>query len=191
MQLRGSIALVTGANRGIGKAFVEGLLAAGARKIYAGARNPADVTSRGVTPVKLDITNIDQVALATEQCADINVLINNAGIGAATPLIASPELRDVKAMMDTNYFGTLNMCRAFAPVLKRNGGGASGQYAVGCELEHGRLHRWIFRIQDGRARAHPRSAHRATVTRNARGRCLRRIHGHRHDEELGSSQGQT
>jgi NAD(P)-dependent dehydrogenase (short-subunit alcohol dehydrogenase family) len=109
---------------GIGKAFVEGLLAAGARKVYAGARNLADVTTRGVTPIKLDITNVDQVALAAEQCADINVLINNAGIAAATPFIASPELRDVKAMMDTNYFGTLNMCRAFAPVLKRNGGGA-------------------------------------------------------------------
>ena len=124
MHVHGSTALVTGANRGIGKAFVESLLAAGAKKVYAGARNPADVTIKGATPVKLDITNVDQVARAADQCDDVNVLINNAGIGAPTPFIASPDLRDFKAAMDTNYFGTLNMCRAFAPILKRNGGGA-------------------------------------------------------------------
>ena len=119
MQVHDSIALVTGANRGIGKAFVEGLLAAGAKKVYAGARNPADVTIRGATPIEVDITKVDQVRLAAEQCADVTVLINNAGIGAPTPFLASPDLRDFKSTMDTNYFGTLNMCRAFAPVLKR------------------------------------------------------------------------
>jgi NAD(P)-dependent dehydrogenase (short-subunit alcohol dehydrogenase family) len=124
MQVRGSIALVTGANRGIGKAFVESLVEAGAKKVYGGARNPAGVTAKGVTPIRLDITNVDQVIGAAEQCGDVNLLVNNAGIGTPTPFIASPDLRDVKAAMETNYFGTLNMCRAFAPVLKRNGGGA-------------------------------------------------------------------
>jgi len=80
MQVHDSIALVTGANRGIGKAFVEGLLAAGAKKVYAGARNPADVTIRGATPIEVDITKVDQVRLTAEQCADVTVLINNAGI---------------------------------------------------------------------------------------------------------------
>jgi len=82
------------------------------------------VTTSDVIPIQLDITSADQVALAAVRCADVNILINNAGIGAPTAFIASPDLHDVKASMDTNYFGTINMCRAFAPVLKRNGGGA-------------------------------------------------------------------
>jgi NAD(P)-dependent dehydrogenase (short-subunit alcohol dehydrogenase family) len=124
MKLKGCVALVTGGNRGIGKAFVEGLLAAGAKKVYAAARNPNDVGTQGAVPISLDITNPEQVALACERCEDVNVLVNNAGVGAVSPLIGSPDLRHVRAAMETNFFGTLNMCRAFAPILKRNGGGA-------------------------------------------------------------------
>ena len=118
MKLQGSVALVSGGNRGIGKAFVEGLLAAGAKKVYAAARKPGDPTIAGSVPISLDITNPEQVALAAARCADVDLLIN------LSPFISSPDVREARAAMETNYFGTLNMCRAFAPVLKRNGGGA-------------------------------------------------------------------
>lgn len=124
MQVAGSIALVTGANRGIGKALVEGLLERGAKKVYAAARRPAEVTTPGVLPVELDITRPDQVSEVAARCPDVTLLVNNAGAGRLTTLMSAPDLSDARLFMETNYFGTLAMCRAFAPVLNANGGGA-------------------------------------------------------------------
>ncbi len=123
MKIEGSVALITGANRGLGKAFVERLLALGARKVYAAARNPASIRTSGVTPVKLDITNPADVAAAAKSCADVTLLFNNAGIAPASTLAEDGSLETARAVMETNYFGTLRMCNAFGPILGRNGGG--------------------------------------------------------------------
>ena len=124
MKIQGSVALVTGANRGLGLAFAKALLAAGASKVYAGARDPATVTLPGLIPVKLDITNADDVAAAARQCADVTLLINNADIAQGAAFLSPQGMEAARAQLDTNFFGTLAMARAFAPVLKANGGGA-------------------------------------------------------------------
>ena len=125
MMIGGSTALVTGANRGLGKALVRALLAAGCAKVYAGARNIAGAVPEGVVqPFQLDITSAEQVAAAAAQCQDVDILINNAGVAAFTPALAAPTLDNARLEMETNYLGTLAMCRAFAPILKQNGGGA-------------------------------------------------------------------
>jgi ABC-type oligopeptide transport system ATPase subunit/NAD(P)-dependent dehydrogenase (short-subunit alcohol dehydrogenase family) len=130
MQVKGCIALVSGANRGIGRAYVEGLLAAGAKKVYAAARRAdgvADLVSAHagrVIAVPLDITNENAVAAAAVRCADVTLLVNNAGINRLSAFVAAPDTGAARAEIDTNYFGTLAMCRAFAPILKANGGGA-------------------------------------------------------------------
>lgn len=123
MKIRNSIALVTGANRGLGQAFVQALLDAGAKKVYAAARDPRSIKIPGVEPVRLDVTSMQDVVAAAKAAADVNLVINNAGIFRPTPLLAVEEAH-LRAEMDTNYFGTLAMSRAFAPVLARNGGGA-------------------------------------------------------------------
>lgn len=125
MHINGSVALVTGANRGLGQALVRALRRSGCGKIYAAARNPESIPhDEGVEPVPLDITNGEQVEAAAARCGDVAILINNAGIAAFTPLLETPTMDNARREMETNYFGTLAMCRAFAPVLKRNGGGA-------------------------------------------------------------------
>jgi NAD(P)-dependent dehydrogenase (short-subunit alcohol dehydrogenase family) len=125
MKLDGSTALVTGANRGLGRSLVRLLREAGCKKVYAGAREPAALAEAGLEiPVLLDITNPEHVTAAAVQCHDVDLLINNAGVAKFTPLLAAPAMDNARIEMDTNYFGTLAMCRAFAPVLKRNGGGA-------------------------------------------------------------------
>ena len=129
MKIHGSVALVTGANRGIGRAFVEALIARGAKRVYATARDPAKLKDlEAAHPDKihvltLDITKPAQVAAAASQAGDVNLLINNAGINRKKGLIAAPVLDDARDEMETNYFGTLSMCRAFAKILKHNGGG--------------------------------------------------------------------
>jgi NAD(P)-dependent dehydrogenase (short-subunit alcohol dehydrogenase family) len=124
--IAGAHALVTGANRGLGKAYVDELLHRGAARVYAAARNPdtVEVTDARVIPVRLDVTDPDDVHAAASSLADVAVLINNAGAMLRAPLLAAPDLSAARSEMETNYFGTLSMCRAFAPVLAHHGGGA-------------------------------------------------------------------
>lgn len=122
MNIQNRIVLVTGANRGIGKAIVESLLQNGVKKIYAAARDLAslpDFNDARITPLKLDIVNAADIALATKTAHDIDMLINNAGV-AAFSSAADGDFDLVRRDMDVNYFGTLNMCRAFIPVLEKN-----------------------------------------------------------------------
>jgi NAD(P)-dependent dehydrogenase (short-subunit alcohol dehydrogenase family) len=124
MKIGGSVALVTGANRGLGRAYARELVSRGAARVYGAARNPAAVTEPGVTPIGLDITDPGRVAEVAEQCADVTLLVNNAGVLKYSTFIGAPSLEAARLEMETNYFGTLSMCRAFAPVLAANGGGA-------------------------------------------------------------------
>jgi NAD(P)-dependent dehydrogenase (short-subunit alcohol dehydrogenase family) len=124
MKIGGSVALVTGANRGLGLVYARELVSRGAAKVYGAARNPAAVTDPGVTPIGLDITDPGRVAQVAAQCTDVTLLVNNAGVMKASTFIGAPSLDAARVEMETNYFGTLSMCRAFAPVLAANGGGA-------------------------------------------------------------------
>jgi NAD(P)-dependent dehydrogenase (short-subunit alcohol dehydrogenase family) len=124
MKIKDSIALVTGANRGLGLAFAQALLESGAAKVYAAARNPSQVTTPGCIPLELDITNPSQVAAAALAAGDVTLLVNNAGIARAVPFLAENAEGALRETLQTNLFGTLSMTRAFAPVLKANGGGA-------------------------------------------------------------------
>ncbi|GLX49066.1 short-chain dehydrogenase [Streptomyces hygroscopicus subsp. hygroscopicus] len=120
MNISGATALVTGANRGIGLHLAAQLVERGA-KVYATARRPESIDLDGVEILGLDITDPGGVAAAAQAAGDVDLLVNNAGIGGAALL---GDLAGVRATMDVNFWGTLSMVRAFAPVLARNGGGA-------------------------------------------------------------------
>jgi NAD(P)-dependent dehydrogenase (short-subunit alcohol dehydrogenase family) len=122
MKLSGATALVTGANRGIGEYFAQGLLERGA-KVYATARRPESVNIPGVEVLQLDITDQASVDAAAAAAGDVDVLINNAADTAGGNLVTG-DLTAIRSTMESNYFGTLSMIRAFAPILARNGGGA-------------------------------------------------------------------
>jgi NAD(P)-dependent dehydrogenase (short-subunit alcohol dehydrogenase family) len=123
MEITGCIAFVTGANRGLGKAYAQALLDAGAAKVYAGARDPAAITDPRLTPVRLDVTIETDVIAAAQRCGDVNLLINNAGALFWKSALAEGAETALRDEMDVNVFGVLRMVRAFAPVLARNGGG--------------------------------------------------------------------
>jgi NAD(P)-dependent dehydrogenase (short-subunit alcohol dehydrogenase family) len=124
MKLQDAIVIITGANRGIGFSFAEAALARGARKVYAGARNPTSITTPGLIPLKLDVTSDEDVANAARTCGDATLVVNNAGIAHSGGLL-NPEANEAaRAQFETNVFGIIRMTQAFAPVLARNGGGA-------------------------------------------------------------------
>lgn len=130
MKVADSVAIVTGGNRGIGESFVRAVLAAGAQKVYvgtrelSGAKQLVDEFPGRAVAVQLDVTEEDQVAAAAKECIDVNIVINNAGAFLNKTLLGAPDMSAAREEMDVNFFGTLSMCRHFAPILKRNGGGA-------------------------------------------------------------------
>ena len=124
MNIKGTTALVTGANRGLGEAFARALLAAGASKVYAAARDPSAVKLAGVVPVRLDVTQPEQVELLARDLKDVTLLINNAGIFEAGPVLTPGAIDGLRRQFETNAVGPLRLVQAFAPVLASNGGGA-------------------------------------------------------------------
>jgi NAD(P)-dependent dehydrogenase (short-subunit alcohol dehydrogenase family) len=126
MKLENKTIFVTGANRGIGKAIVDALLKQPVTKIYAAARKIEGIPNFNdarVVPIKLDITDVTQIQAAVEQAQDVDVLINNSGVLSFASVIAG-QLSDLHYDMEVNYFGTLNMIRAFVPVLEKQKGSA-------------------------------------------------------------------
>ncbi|WP_299038041.1 SDR family oxidoreductase [uncultured Pseudokineococcus sp.] len=123
MKIAGSVALVTGANRGIGRALAAALLEQGAAKVYAGARDPRQVDLPGAQALALDITDPASVAAAAAVAADVTLVVNNAGVSRYQGLLdGDPD--GLRAELDTHLWGTLAVTRATAPALARNGGGA-------------------------------------------------------------------
>lgn len=135
--IEGAVALVTGANRGIGEALVDALIAAGAGKVYAAARQITDLAAlqarhgNKLVAVQLDVTRADDIQAAAALAGDLTLLVNNAGVAAHMGNdFADPQwLSASRTEMEVNYFGTLAMMQAFAPVLARNGGGAIANVA--------------------------------------------------------------
>lgn len=127
-KVEGCVAVVTGGNRGIGRAFVEELLAGGALRVYCGARNigdiPAELLAAGAIPLSLDVTDEQSVAAAAALASDTTVIVNNAGLHGKDRLVLAADPTMARQEMEVNYFGTLNMIRAFGPVIGANGGGA-------------------------------------------------------------------
>lgn len=130
MNIKSKTVLVTGANGGVGGALVKALLEKGVAKVYAAARNTAAVAdlveqhAGRVVALKLDITDAFSVSAAAEQCPDVDLLINNAGVNRCEGLMGPSGMESARQEMEVNYFGTLAMCRAFAPILAARGNGA-------------------------------------------------------------------
>ena len=123
MKIEGAAALVTGANRGLGAAIAQALLDSGAT-VYGAARDPGSITDDRLIPVRLDVTNDDQVSDAARRCDEVSIVVNNAGILRSSASLADGAVDAARAEMETNFFGSMRMARAFAPILRENGGGA-------------------------------------------------------------------
>jgi NAD(P)-dependent dehydrogenase (short-subunit alcohol dehydrogenase family) len=125
MKVQDAVVFVSGASRGLGLAFAHEALRRGARKVYAGVRSPTETNTPGIVQVKLDVTDPDSVAAAAAQCSDTTVLVNNAGIARLTSSTLDSAMIDVaREIFGTNFYGTIRLSQAFAPILAKNGGGA-------------------------------------------------------------------
>jgi NAD(P)-dependent dehydrogenase (short-subunit alcohol dehydrogenase family) len=126
-RIQGAVALVTGANRGIGRALTEALLTRGARKVYATARNPEALGRLGderLVSLKLDVTDADQIRAAAEAASDVELVFSNAGVALARGIGDAALLDQARREMEVNYLGPLQLLHRLAPVLAKNGGGA-------------------------------------------------------------------
>lgn len=129
MQIKNSVVLVTGGNRGLGKAFVEEALTRGAATVYAAARDPRTVTTPGAVPLALDVTDPDSIAAAAERAGDVSILVNNAGGLVKANFLSSP-VEDVRREFEVNFYGPLQVTRAFAPALVANRGHVLNVHSV-------------------------------------------------------------
>jgi NAD(P)-dependent dehydrogenase (short-subunit alcohol dehydrogenase family) len=125
MKVQDAVVFVSGASRGLGLAFAHEALRRGARKVYAGVRSPTETNTPGIVQVKLDVTDPASVAAAAAQCGDTTVLVNNAGIARLTSsTLDSAMIGVAREIFETNFYGTIRLSQAFAPILANNGGGA-------------------------------------------------------------------
>jgi NAD(P)-dependent dehydrogenase (short-subunit alcohol dehydrogenase family) len=124
MKIENAVVLVTGANRGIGLAFTRALLARGARKVYATARDANAMVPEGAHPLRLDVTKRVDAEAAALLASDVSLVINNAGIAEIGGFLSPDSDAMARRIFETNFYGVLNVSKAFAPVLKANGGGA-------------------------------------------------------------------
>ena len=127
MDIRNATILVTGANRGIGEAFVKKFLNEGAKKIYLGVRDPRKVEHLvsqhpdKLVALELDLTNPEHIHRAAQQAKDVNLIINNAGVAFFGSMEDADLLEHARQEMEVNYFGPLALLRSFAPILRENG----------------------------------------------------------------------
>lgn len=123
MNIKGSVALVTGANRGLGRALALELAARGA-KVYAAARDPSTVKDAGLIPVQLDATNDESIKALVAQLEDVNLLVNNAGVAQVMESTLDPQFLAVyERLSAVNFGGLVKVTQAFVPLILRNGGG--------------------------------------------------------------------
>lgn len=120
MKIKDTVALVTGANRGLGAAFARALLSAGARKVYAAARDPLTVTQPGVIPVRLDVTRPEEVEALARELGDVSLVVNNAGIGGSGSVLDPAAIDTLRSQFETNAVGPLRLTQAFAPILAKH-----------------------------------------------------------------------
>ena len=178
MNIDGSVAFVTGANRGLGAAFTEALLERGAAKVYARVRRPETITDPRLVPIRLELTDPDSIVEAARLAPDVTLVINNAGISTRTPILGDEE--GLRQELEVNYLGPVAVARSFAPVLDANGGGAVVNVLSVLSWLSLPPDRRLQRRQIRHVGRHQRPSPKPRPTTHASPGPARGLHGHRH-----------